>query len=86
LDVEFTNEECYLALRQTRTKQFESPLDTLIHYAIFDEKGRLRHGGSCMGLGNLGEFVELTPFDSSLLMETGLTLLVSVWEGPPGLL
>lgn len=84
LDVEYTNEESFLALRQTRTKTFESPLDTLIQYAVFDAKGRLRHGGSCMGLGNLGEFVELTAFDSSLLLETDLTLLVSVWEGPPG--
>lgn len=75
----------YIALVQSQSPvQPRKSFDNLIQYAFYNQKGRLCHGGSCMGVGNHGDLVSLVPILPEILDSEALYLELVVWEGPAG--
>ncbi|TGM44011.1 hypothetical protein EHQ92_13720 [Leptospira biflexa] len=64
----------------------ETKWDNLIQYVLYDGSGRICHGGSCMGMGNHGEYVSLVPILPEILDSESLSIEYVVWEGPAGTL
>lgn len=60
--------------------------DNLIQYVLYDETGRICHGGSCMGMENHGEYLSLVPILPEILEKESLSIEYVVWEGPSGTL
>ncbi|XDD45464.1 hypothetical protein AB3N60_12195 [Leptospira sp. WS39.C2] len=77
----------YLALvPSTDPVANDKKYDNLIQYVLYDEKGRICHGGSCMGMGNHGEYLSLVPILPEILTKESLSIEYVVWEGPSGTL
>lgn len=75
----------YVALVQSVDPiQTEVHLDNLIQYVLYDEMGRICHGGSCMGMGNHGDLLSLVPILPQILSRGPLSVEYVVWEGPTG--
>ncbi|TGK52396.1 hypothetical protein EHQ10_01190 [Leptospira bouyouniensis] len=77
----------YLALVQTPDPvSKDTKWDNLIQYVLYDEFGRICHGGSCMGMGIHGEYLSLVPILPEILDSESLSIEYVVWEGPSGTL
>ncbi|TGM05005.1 hypothetical protein EHQ79_03070 [Leptospira jelokensis] len=77
----------YLALVQSLDPiRGDRKWDNLIQYVLYDGTGRICHGGSCMGMGNHGEYLSLVPILPEILENKSLSIEYVVWEGPSGTL
>ncbi|TGL00983.1 hypothetical protein [Leptospira levettii] len=77
----------YLAIvPSTNPVPSDRKYDNLIQYVLYDESGRICHGGSCMGMGNHGEYRSLVPILPEILQKESLSIEYVVWEGPSGTL